>query len=36
MSMWQFYALIAGQIDGGGGLSGAEADELWDWLKSKE
>jgi hypothetical protein len=36
MSMWQFFALVAGQIDGGHSLSAGEADELWDWLKSKD
>lgn len=32
MSMWQFFAMIA---EGGDGLSEAEADDLWDWLKAK-
>jgi hypothetical protein len=36
MSMWQFFAMIVGQMDDGNGLSSAEADDLWEWLKSKE
>lgn len=35
MSMWQFFAMLSGSVEGNG-LSSAEADELWDWLNSKE
>ncbi len=35
MSMWQFFAMMSGQIESGG-LSAGEADELWDWLQSKD
>jgi hypothetical protein len=36
MSMWQFFAMVVGQMDDGAGLSSAEVDDLWEWLKSKE
>jgi hypothetical protein len=40
MSMWQFRAAFDGyQTHHTGGdqkLSGADADELWEWLQSKE
>lgn len=34
MSMWQFFSMIAGQADGGKGLSSEEADDIWDWLQA--
>ncbi len=33
MSMWQFFAMVAGAMDDGNSLSAAEADEIWDWLQ---
>lgn len=37
MSMWQFFAMVDGMTnDEANGLSIAEADELWDWLKAKD
>ena len=36
MSMWQFFAMIAAQIDDGKSLSSAEADDIWEWLKAKD
>lgn len=35
MTMWQFFAMLSGQVESGG-LTSAEADEIWDWLKSKD
>jgi hypothetical protein len=35
MSMWQFFALLSEQAQSEG-LSSAEADDLWEYLKSKE
>lgn len=34
--MWQWTAVLAGATEGSGGLSTEEADDLWDWLKSKD
>jgi len=34
--MWQFFAMISGQIEIGDSLSPAEADDLWEWLQSKD
>jgi hypothetical protein len=33
MSMWQFFALFATKSNGSG-LSGQEADDIWDWLQT--
>lgn len=40
MSMWQYMAAVDGYIkantsEESAGLSGREADELWEWMKSK-
>lgn len=35
MSMWQFFAMLSEQTESNG-LSAAEADDLWEYLKSKE
>jgi hypothetical protein len=34
--MWQFFAMIAAQIESTSGLSSAEADDLWQWMQSKD
>lgn len=37
MSMWQFFAMVDAMSDEGKGeLTSAEADDLWDWLKTKD
>lgn len=39
MSVWQFEAVCAGyakQFDDGKGMTDREADELFDWIKSKD
>lgn len=40
MSVWQFAAALQGYIDANtaddGGMSGAEADEVWEWMQGKE
>jgi hypothetical protein len=39
MSMWQFLAAVDGYVKAQGGeekMSNAEADELFNWLQSKE
>jgi hypothetical protein len=33
--MWQFLAMISGQVEASG-LSVAEADDLWQWMQSKD
>ena len=33
--MWQFLAMISGQVEAGG-LSSAEADDLWEWMQTKD
>lgn len=35
MSMWQLFAMLSEQAESNG-LSTAEADDLWEYLKSKE
>ena len=34
MSMWQFWAVLSGAVEGQEGLTAEEADDLWDWLKA--
>ncbi|MCK1503861.1 hypothetical protein [Bradyrhizobium sp. 18] len=34
MSMWQFFALVAGASEDSGALTAGEADELWEWLNA--
>lgn len=33
--MWQFFAMLDDDGDGKG-LSDAEADDLWEWMKAKD
>ena len=35
MSMWQFFAMLSLSVDSPG-LTAAEADDIWEWMKSKE
>ena len=38
MSVWQFMAALNGSMQGhrgGGGLTEAEKDELWDWMQTR-
>ena len=38
MSVWQFMAALDGWMQGhggGGGLTEAEKDELWDWMQTR-
>ncbi|MGY3607675.1 MULTISPECIES: hypothetical protein [unclassified Bradyrhizobium] len=34
MSMWQFWAMVAGAMEESNSLSQAEADDIWEWLKA--
>lgn len=38
MSLWQFNAVVSAHVsqNNPSGLTETEADELWDWLQSKE
>ena len=36
MSMWQFFAAVDGMTPNEGGLTSAEADDLWKWMQKRD